>query len=90
MRKLGILFTVALIGLTGCATNSDITKLQSEIDVIESNQKTLVSELADTNKAVTVLNVKTDAAVKAALMAEQYCKDINTKLDRLFKKSQLK
>lgn len=84
----------ALAFITGCASNSDIAKLHDDIEAISENQKTLNSELVNTNKALSQVTARVDAkvenAVTAAERAEQLCKDINTKLDRLFRKSQLK
>jgi murein lipoprotein len=91
MRKLNMLFMIGALALvTGCATNTDIAKLQGEIDVITTNQKTLSTGLVDTNRALSTVSSKVDNAVKAAERSEQLCKDINTKLDRMFRKSQLK
>jgi|LakMenEpi03Aug12_release.lakeMendotaPanAssembly.Ray.scaffolds.fasta_scaffold2336130_1 cell division protein FtsB len=91
MRKLGILFTVALIGLTGCATNSDIAKLQHEIDVVEANSK-LTNEEIQTLKHN--CNQMQSAAKEQHLKCVEHCKTIesklDSKLDRMFKKSQLK
>lgn len=82
MYKIILLSTFFI--LTGCATNSDIEKLQAQIDSANSkislNNDTLQSEI--------------DAIVaKCAIQHKncvEHCKSFDEKLNRLFKKSSLK
>ena len=77
------LVMVAITGLAGCATTSDLDALRAEV------QKTN----ATANKAAAdAASAKTDAAAArtAAEAARDTSQDTNEKLDRMFKKSMYK
>lgn len=78
MKK--IIITSLLLLTTACASTSDINTLQSEIDTLRHNQVTLEKN---------VENVKTACDLKHAQCIE-HCKAVDSKLDRVFKKSQHK
>jgi hypothetical protein len=89
MKKL--LYVLPLVFLaTACATKSDITKLQGEINELGSQHKELSDEIANTRKELSVIDIKAEAAKVAAERAEAMCKETNTKLNNLFKKAQFK
>ena len=74
----------------GCATNSDIEGLQSQVDSLKT-QVTQAS--ADAAAAKTAANAANAAAARAASAAESagsYAQETNSKLDRMFKKSMMK
>jgi murein lipoprotein len=71
---------VAMITMlvVGCASNGDIESLQSQIDVLKTSTATQIEE----------------STVKAGSMCTEHCakneKEMNDKLDSLFKKSMTK
>ena len=77
------LMLVALAGTTGCATNSDLEKVEAEL--------AQVSATAD-KAAADAASAKADAAAAraAAEDAAASARDTNEKLDRMFKKSMYK
>ena len=79
MKKIIALFALTF-ALTGCASNSDIQKLQSEIDGLNS-------KVAAADSKIDAVNAKCE--LKHA-ECEKHCKTLESKLDRVFKKAQLK
>ena len=80
--KLSALVAVAALA-TGCASQSDITNLQGQIDALKPQVSAASADAAAAKAAAA-------AAEAAANRAAQYAQDTNAKLDRLFKKSQHK
>ena len=78
--KLSALVAVAALA-TGCASNSDIQNLQGQIDSLKPQVSSAAADAA---------SAKAAAAEAAANRAAQYAQDTNSKLDRMFKKSQHK
>ena len=79
------LFLVALLTtLSGCATNSDIEKLQSQINSLDSKTS---GEYVELNSKIQ--EVKQQCDLKHS-QCDEHCKTLDSKLDRVFKKSQLK
>ena len=74
---------LALAGVTGCATNSDIDSLQAELDRTNATANQAAADAA---------SAKNDAAAAraAAEAARDTAQDTNEKLDRMFKKSMYK
>ncbi|MCK5829006.1 MAG: hypothetical protein KAH20_01755 [Methylococcales bacterium] len=91
MKLLKILSVVLVAGLaTGCASNSDIKDLQSQIDGLSSKISTVSSDAAKAQSAAELAASKASAAEASASRAAQYSQDTNNKLDRMFKKSMMK
>ena len=96
--KLSALVAVAALA-TGCASTSDIENLQGQIDSLKpqvsaasadaASAKAAAAE-ASAKAAAAEASAKAAAAEAAANRAAQYAQDTNSKLDRLFKKSQHK
>ena len=74
---------LALAGLTGCATTSDVDALRAEVDKANA---------AANQAAADAASAKRDAAAAraAAEEARDTARDTNEKLDRMFKKSMYK
>lgn len=74
---------LALAGVTGCATNSDIDSLRADLDKTNATA---------TQAAADAASAKSDAAAAkvAAEAARDSAQDTNEKLDRMFKKSMYK
>jgi len=88
MKLLGILLVAVTI--TGCATNTDISNLQSQIDtlkidVVSVSTVATAAKLAADNAAISATN-----ASNAANTAEETMKLTSTKLNSLFNHTQYK
>jgi murein lipoprotein len=79
MKKLIKLSMIALTAslIVGCATNSDIENLQTQIDGLKTSVNQASADAASAQTAAA------DAKV-AADRAAQYAQDTNSKLDRMF------
>ncbi|SJM95470.1 Lpp/OprI family alanine-zipper lipoprotein [Crenothrix polyspora] len=85
MKKL---IKLSLIGMAtslvvGCATNSDIENLQSQIDGLKTS---VTQASADASSAQAAASEAKDAANRAATASEE----ANRKLDRMFQKTMQK
>lgn len=89
MKKLLMIVPIALF-VSACATNSDIELLQGQIKELQHNQESIKSSLYDTQQTVKFVGMQSDEAKAAALKAVEATKQVNDKLDRLFKLSQRK
>ena len=89
MKKVIKLSMIAMAAtlIVGCATNSDIENLQSQIDGL----KISVEQASfDAQSAAADAASKGSAAEYAANRAAQHAKDTNRKLDNMFKKAMMK
>ena len=85
MKKLVKISMIALAAslMVGCATNSDIENLQTQIDGLKTSVAQASSDAASAQTAAA-------DAKAAAERAAQYAQDTNSKLDNMFKKSMMK
>ncbi len=85
MKKLMKVSMIALAAslVVGCATNSDIENLQTQIDGLKTSVAQASSDAASAQSAAA-------DAKAAAERAAQYAQDTNSKLDNMFKKSMMK
>ncbi|MDD2767535.1 MAG: Lpp/OprI family alanine-zipper lipoprotein [Methylococcus sp.] len=86
-------FAVVLVsaGLTvGCASKSDITNLQTQIDGLKAEQASIKSTADEALSAAQAAESKAGAAEAAARRAAAAAEETNSKLDRMFKKSMMK
>ncbi len=85
MKKLVKMSMIALAAslMVGCATNSDIENLQTQIDGLKTSVAQASSDAASAQSAAA-------DAKAAAERAAQYAQDTNSKLDNMFKKSMMK
>jgi len=81
MKK--ILIVSLLLLTTACASKSDITTLQSEIDTLRSNQTSFAKEVTACKEQMVALTEKQSKC-------ESHCKTLESKLDKVFKKAQYK
>ena len=72
-----------LVLLTGCATQGDLDILDSKIAALESSNTKLALAINECDSKVAHI----DAKVK---QCDLHCKKLESKLDRVFKKSQQK
>lgn len=87
--KLSALVAVAALA-TGCASQSDFDALKADVDSLKPQVATASADAASAKAAAAEAAAKAAAAEAAANRAAQYAQDTNSKLDRLFKKSQHK
>ncbi len=87
--KLSALVAVAALA-TGCASTSDIENLQGQIDALKPQVSAAASDAASAKAAAAEASSRASAAEAAANRAAEYAQDTNSKLDRMFKKSQHK
>jgi murein lipoprotein len=92
MKKIVKIAAVALVaGLaTGCASTSDLEKLQSQVNGLQGQVNTAAADAAQAKQSAADAASKAAAAEVAANRAAQYAQDTNSKLDRMFKKSMMK
>ena len=74
----------------GCASKSDITNLQTQIDGLKAETSSIKSTADEALAAAQAAESKAASADAAARRAANAAEETNSKLDRLFKKSQLK
>jgi hypothetical protein len=79
---------MVLVGLlavlaTGCASIGDLEALQERVNSLESNHKVIAQEVANCKTQMNALAEKQEHC-------DKHCKLLESKLDRVFKKSQLK
>ncbi|MDD4913802.1 MAG: Lpp/OprI family alanine-zipper lipoprotein [Methylococcales bacterium] len=91
MKAIKLSAVVAIAALaTGCASTSDLDALDARVGTLESKVQTAASDAASAKAAAADASAKASAAEAAANRAAQYAQDTNSKLDRMFKKSQHK
>ena len=79
MMKLAMVSMMALF-VTACASKGDLEALQDRVSAVETNQKVLASDIEKCNA---------DMAASRRQCVE-HCNTLSSKLDKVFKKSQLK
>jgi murein lipoprotein len=87
--KLSAVIAVAALA-SGCASTSDLEALDARVSTLEGKVATAAADAASAKAAAADASAKAAAAEAAANRAAQYAQDTNSKLDRLFKKSQHK
>jgi murein lipoprotein len=85
MKKLAKISMVALVAslMVGCATNSDIENLQTQIDGLKTSVAQVSSDASAAQSAAA-------DAKAAAERAAQYSQDTNSKLDQIHKGRMIK
>ena len=81
--KILSIFLVALFALTGCASTSDLEALQGRVSAVESATKVSSSEISALKDKVAKCEAKMEKC-------DTHCKTLESKLDKMFKKSQYK
>jgi len=76
--------------LVGCASKSDITGLQTQIDGLKAEQASIKSTSEEALSAAQAAEAKASSAESAARRAAAASEEVNAKLDRMFKKSMMK
>jgi len=87
--KLSAVVAIAALA-TGCASTSDLEALEGRVGTLESKVQTAASDAASAKAAAADASAKAGAAEAAANRAARLAEDTNSKLDRMFKKSQHK
>jgi outer membrane murein-binding lipoprotein Lpp len=87
--KLGVLLLSA--GLTvGCASKSDLNNLQTQVDGLKAEVASVKSTADEALSAAQAAESKAASAESAARRAAASSEEVNSKLDRMFRKSMMK
>jgi murein lipoprotein len=76
--------------LVGCASKSDISTLQTQIDGLKAEQASIKSTAEEALSAAQSAESKASSADASARRAAAASEEVNAKLDRMFKKSMMK
>jgi murein lipoprotein len=87
--KLSAVVAVAALA-TGCASTSDLEALESRVGTLESKVQSAAADAASAKSSAADAAAKAASADAAANRAARLAEDTNSKLDRMFKKSQHK
>lgn len=92
MKKVLKLSMIAMVAglVVGCATNSDIENLQSQIDGLKTNVAQVSADVQVAQNEAINASAKATAAESAANRAAQFAQDTNSKLDNMFQKAMVK
>jgi len=82
--------TLSIGLLAGCATNSDIKKLQTQINALDNKTTQATDEAKRATEAANAASASADAAASSARDAAYQAQAVNEKLDRMFQKSMQK
>lgn len=89
MKKILVMMAVAVL-MVGCATNSDVEGLQSQVDGLKTSVAQVSSDASTASVAAADASNKAAGALVAANEAEESSKAVNVKLDTLFKQAMTK
>lgn len=89
MKILGILL-VATVTITGCATNSDVSKLQGQLDTIKADVATVSIDASSAKLSAEKASASAHNSLIAAQAAEAAITATGVKLDKLFTRLQYK
>ncbi|HEY8037587.1 MAG TPA: Lpp/OprI family alanine-zipper lipoprotein [Methylobacter sp.] len=89
IAKLSVIALAASLG-AGCATNSDVENLQSQINGLDASIKQASADAASAQNTAADAAAKARAAETAANRAAQLSQDANRKLDTGFRRSMMK
>lgn len=89
MKKILVMMAVAVL-MVGCATNSDVEGLQSQVDGLKTSVAQVSSDASAASVAAADASNKAAGALVAANEAEESSKAVNAKLDTLFKQAMTK
>lgn len=91
MKLLKLSTVIVAAGLAvGCATNSDIENLQGQINTLKTDVSSAKSAANAANNAASDAASRAAAAEAAANRAARSAEEVNSKLDRMFKRSMMK
>jgi murein lipoprotein len=92
MKKIIKLAMIALAFslVTACATTSDVENLQSQVNGLDSSVKQASADAASAKTTAADASAKAEAADAAANRAAELSQDVNSKLDKKFKRSMMK
>jgi outer membrane murein-binding lipoprotein Lpp len=92
MKKIVKVSMIALVAslVVGCATNSDIANLQSQIDGLKSSVAQASSDASSAKSAAEAASAQAASAEAAANRAAQYAQETSSKLDAMFAKTMRK
>jgi murein lipoprotein len=87
--KFAVIAMVTVLAV-GCASTSDIDNLQGQINVLKTDVGAAKSAATSASSSAADAASRASAAEAAANRAASTAEEVNTKLDRMFKKSMMK
>jgi murein lipoprotein len=88
-RKL-VLIPIALLGLAGCATTSDLDALRAEVRQANETAQSALARAEAAEKQAAAASGEAAAAMQTAEEARAMATETDSKIDRMFKKSMYK
>lgn len=88
MKYLSIILFTAIVA--GCASTSELEAVNAKVSALETKIDLVAVDAASAKSSADVASAKAVAAEDAANRAAKSAQDISAKLDRLFRKAQLK
>jgi len=82
--------TSLVVGLSGCASTSDLNALRAEVDSAKADASAAKAEAAAASKAAAEAKAMASDAVSTANAAKATSEETETKIDRMFKKAMYK
>ncbi len=82
-----LMFSLSVSLVTGCATTSEIEKLQSQVDGLNASVRQASVDAVNAQGTAAEAAVKAEAAEAAANRAAKNSQDANRKLNKKFKRS---
>ncbi len=89
LLNISILAVTAMLA-TGCASTSDIDNLQGQINTLKTDVTSAKDAAASASTSAADAASRASAAEAAANRAASTAEELNTKFDRVFKKSMMK
>ena len=87
--KLAVILVAAGLAV-GCATKGDVEKVQTQVDGLKAELSSVKSTADEALTAAQGAEQKAASAEAAARRAATASEEVNSKLDRMFKKSMMK
>ncbi|HKJ09015.1 MAG TPA: Lpp/OprI family alanine-zipper lipoprotein [Gammaproteobacteria bacterium] len=89
-KLLALAAMVAVLGLSGCASTSELEKVRAMAQQAQNTAQQAQQSADQAMNTAKQAQSTADAAAKSADKANQCCKHTNEKIDRMFKKSMYK
>jgi hypothetical protein len=85
-----VFLLLAVIGLAGCATTSDLDALRAEVQQANDTANSAAAKADAASKEAAAARQEAAAAMRTADEAKASADEVNSKIDRMFKKSMYK
>jgi len=89
MRKISMLLGIAILA-SGCATTSSVEELESKVSILESKLARVNINVAEANATADNAEIKAGIADSRSIQAMTLSTETAEKVNRLFRKTQMK